>query len=198
MYKNNSETEKIEDSSSHQEPNSIDESSANIVDKDPKEDPEKLAQIIQDYELWGPFLFTILFCSLGSLIGGSSQESSFIVCVAIIFAGNIVLYLNSRLLQAKVSFLQLASVLGYSLFPFTVGALLCLLLRHVLHFMFVWAIILLILVFASIVTRKLLTRVVAQSKVSLVWYPILLYHFTLSFLIISTSQGLKKLPAKSN
>jgi hypothetical protein len=171
--------------------NSIDDSSADIIPTREEETPEKLAEIIQDYELWGPFLFTILFCSLVSLIGSSSsQESSFIIFIGIIFSANLILYLNSRLLLARVSFMQLMSVLGYSLFPFSLAALICLFVRNLIHFIFIWLIIILILIFSSVITKKLLSQAVDESKLKLLWFPTLLYHTTLGFLIISTSHHL--------
>jgi hypothetical protein len=193
LFKKGSESEKMGNKSNEENDveEGTDDSSADIIPTRHEENPQKLAEIIQDYELWGPFLFTILFCSLVSLISSSSsQENSFIIFIGIIFSANMILYINSRLMLARVSFMQLMSVLGYGLFPFSIAALICLCLRHLIHFLLIWLMIILILIFSSIITKKLLTTVVQESKLSLLWYPILLYHSTLSFLIISTSHHL--------
>lgn len=195
LFENASESEKIENKENSlggSQNNSLDDSSIEIVERKDEEKVENIAAIIQDYELWGPFLFTMIFCFLASLINGlSSQENSFIIFIGIIWSANCVIYVNSRLLLARISFMQMISVLGYSLFPLSLAALLCLFLRNILHFVLIWLIIIFILLFASIVTRKLLNEVVSSSKLTLIWFPIFLYHLTLGFLMVSTSHHLK-------
>ena len=70
--------------------------------------PDKLIeQEIRNYELWGPFIFSMMFAvgvSFDHL--NESVEKIFTIVVILIMAGSIMLVLNSKLLNTKMTFLQ--------------------------------------------------------------------------------------------
>lgn len=61
---------------------------------------------IRNYDLWGPFVFSLLFAFSITLHQQESMEKVFSMVIIYIIFGCLVLTLNSRLLNAKLTFLQ--------------------------------------------------------------------------------------------
>lgn len=83
---------------------------------------ELMSREIRNYELWGPFAFSLLFAFFVTLRSGKSIESMFSIVIIYIAFGIVGVTLNTRLLRTNLTLMQGASVVGYSLFPMNASA----------------------------------------------------------------------------
>lgn len=82
---------------------------------------EKYRHIIQ-WDLWGPLLLsTLLACTLA----WNAEGKSGMICLiyALFWMGGFLVFLNSYLLSQKAHFFQIMCLLGYSLFPLNISAI---------------------------------------------------------------------------
>lgn len=159
--------------------------SENFSPQEKTSDPE-IQNLLRDYELWGPFLFTLIFSLLASYdtLKGSHQ-TVFIIYICLISFFNFIFYFNARLLRAKISFLQMVSVLGYSLFPHVISALIWRIFRAVFGKFLIFLVVLGVMAFGGLVSYRLLRDVAPKGKVWLLLYPVLGYHLLLCFSLVS-------------
>ncbi len=156
--------------------------------------PKKSNALLRDWDLWGPLSLCVLLSI--SLQGENTSENSnapeFASIFALIAFGAIVVTVNTKLLSGKLSFFQSICVLGYCLLPLVLVSL----LNHIIVFVtgpqslfsftirfimvfisFGWS------VFAS--TAFLTVETInLQDKKALAIYPIFLFYFIISWLII--------------
>lgn len=151
-----------------------------------------IQHILKDYELWGPFLFTLTFCLLAAYANTgvlssatSGHQTLFVIYICLVTFFNFVFYLNARLLRARISFLQMASVLGYSLFPHVVSALIWTIFKAVFGKILMFLVVVGVMCFAGLVSFRLLREAVPKGKVWLLLYPVLGYHLLLCFSLVS-------------
>ncbi|KAF8460401.1 hypothetical protein BDZ91DRAFT_664471 [Kalaharituber pfeilii] len=85
----------------------------------------QIAQQIKDWDLWGPLLFCLVLSTLLSLPADPKQSADvFAGTFAMVWLGEAVVTLQIKLLGGHISFFQSVSVIGYTLFPMTIAALL--------------------------------------------------------------------------
>ncbi len=84
-------------------------------------DLKNLEKQLKNYELWGPFIFILIFTITCTLHQGVSEiEQIFSLIMLLILGGNLILILNAKLLKTKITFLQGISLIGYCLFPLNI------------------------------------------------------------------------------
>ncbi len=69
-------------------------------------DTDKIKTEIRNYELWGPFVFSLLFAFSVTFNQKESMEKVFSTVILYILFGTLILTLNSRLLKSNLSFFQ--------------------------------------------------------------------------------------------
>ncbi|CAM8897392.1 hypothetical protein QQ045_024660 [Rhodiola kirilowii] len=144
-----------------------------------REDPGKA---LRDWDLWGPFFF-IVFLGLTLSWSASVKKSEvFAVAFALLAAGAVILTLNVLLLGGHIIFFQSLSLLGYCLFPLTVGALICLLKDYVILKIVVVSIT---LAWSSWAAYPFMSAAVNPRRKALALYPVLLMYVSVGFLIIA-------------
>ncbi len=156
--------------------------------------PKQSNTLLRDWDLWGPLSLCVLLSI--SLQGENTSENSnapeFASIFALIAFGAIVVTVNTKLLSGKLSFFQSICVLGYCLLPLVLVSL----FNHVIVFItgpqsiFSFS-IRFILVFISFgwsvfASTAFLTveTINLQDKKALAIYPIFLFYFIISWLII--------------
>lgn len=103
-------------------------SSEEEVEQD--EDQKKVISTLRDWDLWGPLIVCLSLSILLSIRAPSKQASSVFAAVfCSMWLGSVVVTVNAKLLGGTISFFQSICVLGYSVFPFVLSALLIGLLR---------------------------------------------------------------------
>eukprot|EP00112_Aurelia_sp_Birch-Aquarium-sp1_P013988 Seg2995.5 transcript_id=Seg2995.5/GoldUCD/mRNA.D3Y31 product="Protein YIPF6" protein_id=Seg2995.5/GoldUCD/D3Y31 len=156
--------------------------------------PRQSKTLLKDWDLWGPLLLCILLAvmlqgSHKSALTGSDGGPEFAEVFVIIWLGASVVTLNSKLLGGTISFFQSVCVLGYCVLPLTIALILCkiILLSHqttalfairclIVFFMFGWS------TFASV---AFLGESQPHNRKALAVYPIGLFYFVISWLVIS-------------
>jgi hypothetical protein len=84
---------------------------------------------LQDWDLWGPFIFGLLLSLFLALSAPAGQTTLlFTGVITIVTVGSIVATANLILLGAPVSFFQSVCAIGYCLVPITAASLICLIL----------------------------------------------------------------------
>lgn len=140
---------------------------------------------LRDWDLWGPLLFCLLLAFLLSRAAQDSQKSLvFSGVFAIVWVGEAVVTLQIKLLGGHVSFFQAISIIGYTLFPLVIAAILSALnMPFVVRLpvdivMVVWAL-------AAGVSILGGSGVVA-NRVGLAVYPLFIFYLSLGCLCLVT------------
>jgi hypothetical protein len=155
--------------------------------------PKQSTLLLRDWDLWGPLsLCVLLSISLQGDSKVSTNAPEFASVFALIALGAIVVTANTKLLSGKISFFQSICALGYCLLPLVLVAWLSELLLMIggngSTVGFVFRFILVVVacgwsVFAS--TAFLAADTInLEDKKSLAVYPIFLFYFVISWLII--------------
>ncbi|KAI1821730.1 Yip1 domain-containing protein [Xylaria intraflava] len=80
---------------------------------------------LRDWDLWGPLIFCLLLSVLLSICGQPKQKDAIFSGVfATVWAGEAIVTLQIKLLGGNISFMQSVCIIGYTLFPLVIAALL--------------------------------------------------------------------------
>ncbi|XP_043246858.1 protein YIPF6-like [Amphibalanus amphitrite] len=164
--------------------------------------PREKKALLKEWDLWGPLILcTILAVMLqgspegetpaagksGTLANDGGPE--FAEVFVIVWVGSAVVTLNTKLLGGSISFFQSVCVLGYCLFPTIVALMLCwlVLLFEQTTALFAVRLVITCLGFgwATYASVKFLGDSQPPSRKALGVYPIFLFYFVISWLIIS-------------
>jgi hypothetical protein len=81
--------------------------------------------VMGEWDLWGPLLFCLALATLLSLSADEKQKTDVFAGVfAMVWVGEAVVTVQIKLLGGEISFFQSVSVIGYTLFPVVICALL--------------------------------------------------------------------------
>ncbi|GAB7346035.1 hypothetical protein MBLNU457_4804t1 [Dothideomycetes sp. NU457] len=84
-----------------------------------------MSEGLRDWDLWGPLLFCLLLSFLLSSGAREDQKSAvFSGVFAIVWIGEAAVTLQIKLLGGNISFFQCVCIIGYTLFPLVIAALL--------------------------------------------------------------------------
>nr|XP_033802542.1 protein YIPF6 isoform X2 [Geotrypetes seraphini] len=167
--------------------------------------PRKSSALLRDWDLWGPL---VLCVTLALMLQGESADSKeegapqFAEVFVIIWFGAVIITLNSKLLGGTISFFQSLCVLGYCILPLTVALFVCRLVvllgsgglvgfivrLVIVTAMFAWSI------FAS---TAFLADSQPPNRKALAIYPIFLFYFVISWMILTFTAGSIEKPGKN-
>jgi len=82
-----------------------------------------MSEGLRDWDLWGPLVFSLLLSFLLS-ITSSQKDAVFTGVFALVWIGSVVVTWQIRLLGGKIAFFQTVCIIGYTLFPLVIAALL--------------------------------------------------------------------------
>ncbi|KAI9709868.1 MAG: hypothetical protein M1812_007576 [Candelaria pacifica] len=84
-----------------------------------------MSEGLRDWDLWGPLVFCLLLSLLLSMSAKSEQKSLvFSGVFAMVWVGEAVVTLQIKLLGGNISFFQSVCIIGYTLFPLVIAAML--------------------------------------------------------------------------
>ncbi|VDL80127.1 unnamed protein product [Nippostrongylus brasiliensis] len=161
-------------------------------------------QLLKDWDLWGPLFICVGISLLLQHNATDGSAPQFTQVFAITFFGSIVVTMNIKLLGGQISFFQSLCVIGYCLLPPFVAALVCSTVLHGKLFVlrlgltavgFCWSTYAIIYDLAFCRTNSanvaaamgFLAGCQPEKKRFLVLYPIFLFYFVVSWMIISGS-----------
>ena len=139
---------------------------------------------IRNYDLWGPFIFALLFAFCVTLHQKETMEKMFSIIIIYISSGVVLVTLNARLLKTTLTILQGGSVIGYSLFPMNIAAI----FSGVFYFMpqFLKIAVTAISILCSIKCGfEIMKCIAVKEKIYLVSYPLVLFYLGLGCFLFS-------------
>uniref|UniRef100_A0A0N5A7K0 Protein YIPF n=1 Tax=Syphacia muris TaxID=451379 RepID=A0A0N5A7K0_9BILA len=136
--------------------------------------PRDNRELLRNWDLWGP-LFICVFISLLLQGGKEGKGLHFTEVFSLTFFGSCVVTLNIKLLGGHISFFQTLCVLGYCLLPPGAAALICKFIEITVAG-FVWA---------THASTAFLTDSQPPKRKVLATYPVFLFYFVVSWMIIS-------------
>ncbi|XP_061420077.1 protein YIPF6 isoform X1 [Lethenteron reissneri] len=154
--------------------------------------PKKSSELLRDWDLWGPLILCVLLAAMlqaKTPTDRASQGPQFAEVFVLVWVGAIVVTLNSQLLGGNISFFQSLCVLGYCVMPLTVSMIVCLITTLATKTL-VLTIINFIVVFLSFgwsvfASTAFLADSQPPNRKALAVYPIFLFYFVISWIILS-------------
>ncbi|KAK4062702.1 uncharacterized protein Triagg1_9820 [Trichoderma aggressivum f. europaeum] len=136
---------------------------------------------LRDWDLWGPLIFCLLLSLLLSFTARADQKDAvFSGVFATIWLGEAIVTLQIKLLGGNISFAQSICIIGYTLFPLVIAALLSALKLH-------W--VARIPVYLCLIAWSLAAGVsilggsgVVKNRVAIAVYPLLVFYLGLGCL----------------
>lgn len=145
---------------------------------------EVMSNEIRNYDLWGPFVFTLFFAFFVTLRSGKSIEAMFSIIIIYICFGILGVTLNTRLLRIHLTLMQGASLIGYSLFPMNAAAVFLSFFYFLPQFLKVAVTV--VAVGASVKCGYETVKCIApEEKTLLVTYPLVLFYLGLGCFLFS-------------
>ena len=150
----------------------------------PKMTERKLEELY-NWDLWGPLLFCFLYSIALSTGQNDNNESSIFVLIFVIFwAGGFVITFNGKFLGAQIGVCQMISLLGYSMFPITVGGLIigfCKIRNIIVKLI----IVVIGLVWSCLASIGFIGGLVDPNKKFIAVFPVIIFLFSLSMFALN-------------
>nr|CAI5827171.1 unnamed protein product [Callosobruchus analis] len=155
--------------------------------------PKEKKTLLKEWDLWGPLLLCTFMAMIlqGSDTADNTNDGGpeFAEVFVIVWVGSMVVTLNSKLLGGNISFFQSVCVLGYCLLPTTISLIVCRILlllnqTNVLFFMR-FAVSMIGFIWATYASMIFLGDSQKPNRKMLALYPIGLFYFIISWLVIS-------------
>ncbi|KAJ5172661.1 hypothetical protein N7492_005254 [Penicillium capsulatum] len=83
-----------------------------------------MSEGLRDWDLWGPLVFCLVLSLFLSIAKGDQSSLVFSGVFCIVWIGEAAVTLQIKLLGGKISFFQSICIIGYTLFPLVIAALL--------------------------------------------------------------------------
>lgn len=156
--------------------------------------PKTSRALLKEWDLWGPLILCVF---MAMMLQGSSEHldkmndggPQFAEVFVIYWVGAVVVTLNTKLLGGNISFFQSICVLGYCVFPLTVALIICriVLIAAQTTPLFIIRFITVVVAFAwsTFASTAFLADSQPTNRKALAVYPIFLFYFIISWLIIS-------------
>ncbi|XP_064637461.1 protein YIPF6-like [Lineus longissimus] len=156
--------------------------------------PKESKALLKEWDLWGPLILCVF---MAMMLQGSTERANdmndggpqFAEVFVIYWVGAVIVTLNVKLLGGSISFFQSVCVLGYCVLPLTIALIVCriILLAPRTTALFVVRFITVIIAFAYSTFASTAFFIDSQPphRKALVVYPVFLFYFIISWLIIS-------------
>ena len=137
---------------------------------------------IKQWDLWGPLVFTILL-AITLAIRATEKGNTFILVFLIFWFGSFLIYINSHLLEVKISIFHIFCLLGYCMFPLNISSFILMLY----NFYEIFRILIVVLgcFWSSFSASGFLKCSVDEDNIrGLVLYPVILLYLFLAGVIL--------------
>lgn len=160
--------------------------------------PVEKTSLLKEWDLWGPL---ILCTFMATVLQGHETSTDkyehhdggpeFAEVFVIVWVGALIVTLNTKLLGGTISFFQSVCVLGYCLLPLSISLLICriILLANQTTFLFVLRLCSVLMGFgwATYASMQFLGDCQPAKRKALAAYPMFLFYFVISWMVISHS-----------
>ncbi|XP_030763620.1 protein YIPF6 [Sitophilus oryzae] len=155
--------------------------------------PKEKKTLLKEWDLWGPLMLCTFMAMVlqGSSLSDHTSEGGpeFAEVFVIVWIGSMIVTLNSKLLGGNISFFQSVCVLGYCLLPTTIALIACRIILLVkqtyLMFFIRFGVSMAGFAWATYASMIFLGDSQKPGRKLLAVYPIGLFYFIISWLVIS-------------
>ncbi|XP_011315557.1 protein YIPF6 [Fopius arisanus] len=155
--------------------------------------PKEKGSLLKEWDLWGPL---VLCTFMAMILQGSDYRDDvndggpqFAEVFVLVWIGSMIVTLNSKLLGGNISFFQSVCVLGYCLLPIAIALIVCriILMMEQNSYLFFLRFVVTIIGFAwaTYASMAFLGESQPAGRKVLAVYPIFLFYFVISWLVIS-------------
>ncbi|XP_076446022.1 protein YIPF6-like [Babylonia areolata] len=159
--------------------------------------PKQSKMLLREWDLWGPL---ILCTFMAMMLQGSTDNLNemnknsggpqFAEVFVIYWVGAAVVTLNSKLLGGNISFFQSVCVLGYCVCPLAMALIICRIIlavatQNVALFIIRFIVVTLAFAWSTFASTAFLADSQPRGRKLLAMYPLFLFYFVISWLIIS-------------
>jgi len=166
---------------------SLQEPETNTETEELGENQKRIIDSLKDWDLWGPLLVCLMLSVILSFKAPTNESAMVFASVfCLVWIGSIVVTINAQLLGGTISFFQSVCVLGYSVFPMTLAALIIGLLR-LTPLSFVWFDMLWLalgFLWASRASSVFIASYIPKERRLLAVYPVLFFYTFLAWMIL--------------
>lgn len=167
-----------------------------VETSDPSQEPSVLLtdhdksvlQKLKDWDLWGPLVLCLSLAVLLSFRSPPGQAALvFAALFCAVWVGGTVVTINAQLLGGTISFFQCLCVLGYSIFPLTIAALVLGVLKMLFRGTWMWLDMIVVgasCVWAMRVSAVFIALYIKPERRLLALYPVLFYYTFLAWMIL--------------
>ncbi|KAJ7392927.1 Yip1 member 6 [Desmophyllum pertusum] len=157
--------------------------------------PRQSKSLLREWDLWGPLILCVLLAMMlqGHTVVDSNSDGGpqFAEVFVVVWVGALVITVNSKLLGGQISFFQSVCVLGYCILPLDIALTVCRLILITKQTLALFAVrfIVVILGFAwsTFASIKFLGDSQPANRKALAVYPMFMFYFVISWMIISQS-----------
>ena len=150
----------------------------------PKMTERKLEELY-NWDLWGPLLFCFLYSIALSTGENKDNENSIFVLIFVIFwIGGFVITFNGRFLGAQIGICQMISLLGYAMFPITVGGIVIGFCR-ITNIIVKLIIVIISLIWACLASIGFIGGLVEPDKKFIAVFPVFIFLLSLSMFALN-------------
>ncbi|CAH1253756.1 YIPF6 [Branchiostoma lanceolatum] len=148
--------------------------------------------LLREWDLWGPLVLCVMVALL--LQGDNAADTGapqFAEVFVILWVGAVVVTLNSQLLGGQLSFFQSVCVLGYCVLPLSIALIVCRIIlaasatQTIVLFAIRFVTVLLGFAWSTFAAMAFLGDSQPVNRKALAVYPIFLFYFIISWMIIS-------------
>ncbi|KAH8053345.1 hypothetical protein JL722_9570 [Aureococcus anophagefferens] len=133
----------------------------------PRVSQEGVLDRLKEWDLWGP------------------SRSRFAAVFVVVWVGAAIVTLNAQLLGGRISFFQSVCILGYSIFPLNVGALLCLVLHPVTKSLLLRALVVgVCFAWSTRVSVVFFGEIIEAKRRALAIYPVFGFYSFIAWMIL--------------
>ncbi|KAH3855265.1 protein YIPF6-like [Dreissena polymorpha] len=155
--------------------------------------PKTSTALLREWDLWGPLILCVFMAmmlqgdTLDQMHDGGPQFAEVFV---IYWVGAVVVTLNTKLLGGNISFFQSVCVLGYCVCPLSIALIICrciLIAKVQTTVLFIIRFVAVVVGFgwSTFASTAFLAESQPPNRKVLAMYPIFLFYFVISWLIIS-------------
>jgi len=153
--------------------------------------PKRSDTLLKEWDLWGPLFLCVFISLLLQSDDDNGRGPQFTEVFALTFFGACLVTANVKLLGGQISFFQSLCVLGYCLLSPAIALLLCRLIvvlfpqQTTTTFFIRLAVTVFGFCWATFASHAFLAGYYPQRRRALAMYPIFLFYFVISWLVVS-------------
>ncbi|KAH8073033.1 hypothetical protein JL721_3008 [Aureococcus anophagefferens] len=152
----------------------------------PRVSQEGVLDRLKEWDLWGPLAVCLALSIVLSVSAPEAQRAFVFAAVfVVVWVGAAIVTLNAQLLGGRISFFQSVCILGYSIFPLNVGALLCLVLHPVTKSLLLRALVVgVCFAWSTRVSVVFFGEIIEAKRRALAIYPVFGFYSFIAWMIL--------------